>query len=268
MSKLITYALFHNEAKEQYELDAYVKGFYWNCRMNNLIYPDWRTHLEVDQATYQKYKALFDWLVTYNRLSLRINAETPQLCLGMLWRMKPLFTIDVSHIICRDSDAITTYREAQAVQQWLESGIPFHAINDNTSHGGLMGGMVGFDCARIKAAMGWYKFEQLIVGDLSRHGSDQNMLNSFVHKIAGDLFLHEFSGAGTPAGRTEHTVMIKLPQVSPTLWESNLCTAFIGAPGFNELETLRFFKRFDAENWKYIPIEKEYNNLFPWHANS
>lgn len=163
MSKLICYSLFKGP-KEPFELACYVRGFYFNARMNNLIYPDWRTHLEIDRETYEEYKGLFIWLQVNNNLSLNVNEETPPLCEGMLWRMKPLFTIDVSHILCRDSDAITTYKEAQLVQMWIESGRSFHAIHDNPAHGGLMGGMIGFDCARLKAITGWHSFEQMISG--------------------------------------------------------------------------------------------------------
>lgn len=256
MSKLICYSLFNNADKEVFEKRAYVRGFYFNCRMNNLIYPDWRTHLEVDRFTYNEYKNLFYWLVSNNNLSLNINEETPLLCEGMLWRMKPIFTIDVNFILCRDSDALTTYREALYIQRWIESNIPFHAINDNPAHSGLMGGMIGFDCARFKALTGFNHFSELIAGQkLATHGSDQNYLNRL--PIASNCLLHNGNGIELFGG---------LPQVDPALWESNLCISFIGAAGFNELETLRFLKRFDAYCWKYQPIEKEFPQLFSWQA--
>lgn len=266
MTKLITYSLFKG-GKEPFEERSYIRGFYWNARMNNFIYPDWRTHLEIDRATYTEYKNLFDWLVGNNNLSLNINEATPELCKGMLWRMKPIFTIDISHVICRDTDSITTYKEAQCVQAWLESGIGFHAINDNPAHGGLMGGMVGFDTAKLKGFMRWNSWGEMIGGyDLSKHGSDQNLMNQKLHsKIYNDLFLHKLNGSGCAAKRTETTAEIRLPLVDKKLWESNLVCRHIGSAGVVEMETLRFFKRFDEYNWKFQPIEKEFPKIFYWH---
>lgn len=272
MSKLICYSLFNGKS-EHFEQLAYVRGFYFNSRMNQLIYPDWRTHLEVDRFIYNNYKGLFDWMVANMNLSLNINEQTQPLCCAMLWRMKPLFYQDVTHILCRDADALTTYREAQAVQRWLELGYGFHAINDNPAHGGLMGGMVGFDCAKFKAVTGFDTFEQMIEGkDLSIRGSDQHFLNSLLPELQNDLLLHKFKGGGCNAAQTYEVCTIDLPQVNKRLWESNLCVSFIGSAGFNELETLRFFQRFDPQMWnsktgatgKYAAIEKEFSQLFYW----
>lgn len=113
--KLISYSLFAGP-RETFEYRTYIRTFYFNCRMNNLIYPDFRTHLEIDRATFDKYEGLFNWLVNNNNLHLNINEDTPVLCLGMLWRLKAAFIQDVSHVLCRDSDSITTYKEAQATQ--------------------------------------------------------------------------------------------------------------------------------------------------------
>lgn len=254
MTKLITYSLFDSPV-QSFEMAAYVRGFYFNARMNNLIYPDWRTHLEIDRATYTQYSALFIWLVQNNNLSLNINEDTPPLCEGMLWRMKPLFTIDVSRILCRDSDAITTYREARAVQAWMERDEPVLSINDNPSHSGLMGGMVGFDCAWLKAHTGWHSFGDIArMRDLSQRGSDQHLLNS--------LGIPDWC-VFTP-NMSQSQLLPVPPLIRPQLWESDLTCRHIGSAGVVELETIRFFQRHDAENWKFQVIEKQYPNLFYW----
>jgi len=43
-----------------------------------------------------------------------------------------------------------------------------------------------------------------------------------------------------------------------------LCSEFIGSPGFNIMETLRFLKRFDPEPHKYEDIEEQFPILFFW----
>ncbi len=256
MSKLICYSLF-NAPSETFEKRAYIRGFYWNSRMNNFIFPEWRTHLEVQGDLYQEYRELFDWLVANNNLSLSVNDHHPSLCQGMLWRMKPIWTIDVSHVLCRDADAITTYREAQYMQHWLESGIPFSAIHDNPAHSGLMGGMVGWDTAAFKAYTGIQSFDELLANrDLSQRGSDQHLLNQeILPKIHGHVRF--YNGMDTFFSKD-------LPLVDKKLWESNLVCRHIGSAGVVEMEMLRFFKRFDIYNWKFQPIEKRYPELFYW----
>lgn len=268
MTKLISYSLF-NAPCEEFERRAYIRGFYWNARMNNLIYPDWRTHLEVSTEVYKEFENLFEWLVSNNNLSLQVNPHPTgvPLCEGMLWRMKPIWKEDISHVLCRDADAITTYREAQAIQVWLESGFQFHAINDNPSHGGLMGGMVGFETSAFKAISRFNSFDAMITGeDLSQRGSDQYLLNLLLNstKFRLGLLCHQFEGAGcnvAPAG--PH--LPELPMVEKKYWESNLVTRHIGSAGVVELELLRFFKRHEEYWWKFQPIEKEFKTLFPWH---
>jgi hypothetical protein len=257
MSKLISYSLFSHPSAESFERLTYIRGAYWNFRMNNLIFPDWRSHLEVDNETYLEFNELFDWLVENNNLSLQVNEHNPELCASMLWRMKPIWTIDVSHVLCRDADAITTYKEAQYIQYWLERGVAVCSIHDNPAHGGLMGGMVGFDTAAFKALTQINSFDELISNhDLSQRGSDQHLLNGeILPKVKNDLCT--YNGL---------TPLIKqLPLVSDRLWESNLCCRHIGSAGVVEMETIRFFKRFDIYQWKFDVIEKQFPKLFYWH---
>lgn len=259
--KLISYSLFNGGA-ERFEMAYYIRGFYLNLRMNLHIYPDWRTHVELDQATFEKYHPLFEWLRDNALLSFNVNPDVNvPLCKGMLWRFKPCFMVDVSHILCRDADSITTYREALIVQRWLEAGLPVLALNDNRAHSGLMGGMVGFNTAYLKAVTGSHSFEQLIGNwQLQERGSDQDWMNQYLSpKIENDVMLR------TREAIPDDYDVRPLPQVNPFLWESNLCTRHIGAAGFNEMEVLRFLKRFDEYNWKYQDIEKTYPSLFYWH---
>lgn len=233
--------------------------------MNSFVFPDWQTHLEVSRDIYNEYQALFDWLVSNNNLSLSINEDNnPPKCQGMLRRMKPIFDQNVTHILCRDADALSSYREALIVQKWLESPKKCHAIIDNRAHSGLMGGMIGFQTAWFRSCMEANSWEQLISGwDLSQHGSDQNWMNKMVlFRIKDDLMW-----SGGPLGDEIPDIYSQapLPQVPTMLWESNLIPAFIGAPYFNEMECIRFFRRFEREPSKFEAIEKQFPKLFWWH---
>jgi len=229
--------------------------------MNNLVFPnpDWVTHLSIEKELYQEYQGLFDWLVQYNSLGLSVIDEKPELCRGMIWRMKPIFTIDVTYVLCRDADALSTYREASVVQKWLESGTGCLSLHDNPGHSGLMGGMVGFDTAKFKALTGYHSWDQMISSfDLTKRGSDQDLLNTrILPKVKGDLT--ERDTANMPNIYNQGFV----PNVDKKLWESNLCVSFIGSAGCNEFETIRFLKRKDASS-KHDDFEKQYSDLFWW----
>jgi hypothetical protein len=243
--KLICYSLF-NGKKEKFEKLAYIRGFYFNVRMNRLIYPDWNTYLAIDKSTYDQYKSLFDNL----NIIINVFGHTPQLCEGMLWRMYPIWAEGVSHVLCRDSDAITTYKEAQMVESWLQSGKGAHAIHDNPAHSGLMGGMIGFKTETVRNHYGSW-VELLHRHDFTKHGADQNLLNErLLPKIKNDIHWNIT------------WVDIEIPRVNKKLWESNLTCRHIGSAGVVEMETLRFFKRFDTTD--YSDFEKEHSDICYW----
>lgn len=266
--KLITYALFNGDAKP-FEKMAYIRGFFFNVRMNRLLYPEWKTHLEIDNALYWEYKILWDYLVAHTGMSINNNQETPKLCEGMFWRTKPLFDVGVTHILCRDADSITTYREAACVAQWLNSGYSSHAILDNPAHAGMMGGMVGFDTEKFKSITGFTSWGQMVGGfDLSLRGSDQHFMNQILYpKLKHSLMLHRQDGVGMEAA-VNTDVISGTPNINPALWESDLTCRHIGSAGVVEMETLRFFERFDkASEPMFEEIEKRFPKVFYWRNN-
>lgn len=261
--KIISFALFNHPSAKPFERMAYVRNFFWNCRMIRLIYPEWKIALHLDGETLNEFEALWKWLQDNNGVTVYIPAghQSVPLCKGMLWRMMPCFLQDVTHVLCRDADALVTYREAQRVQQWLEGGRGCHSILDNPAHSGLMGGMVGFDTAKLKAATSWQTWDQMIEGwDLSQRGSDQNLLNQRVlPHMKTETHVHD-------SREQNHLLPASLPGVDQKFWESNLCCQFIGSPGVNDLETIRFFKRLDNYDYQVDEVQKQFPKVFYWQA--
>lgn len=252
--KVISYALFGEDnysEKTKFVFDKYVLGVYFNARMNKLVYPDWQMVLFVEYRIYNKY-LYSNYLIALSELTgmeIVIAKSTPK-CEAMLWRMTPLFYAGATHLLCRDTDALTSYREAMAVNRWIESGKGFHVIHDNTAHGGLMGGLVGFDVKQFKDTFPEYDtFENLVNGfNLNEHGSDQNLMNvRLLPKIKNNL----------------HTSTFPPSDQRAALWESDLCISFIGTAGVNEMETLRFFQRFDKSD-KWDKFENEFHQICYW----
>lgn len=147
MRKCLSYSLFgygKERADNCFDFHSYLRGLAISIRMNRLIYPDWEVVLNTDRPTYEAFKNLFDKYP----IIVHIHEEAP-LCKAMLWRMFPVFETEngkwkYSHVLCRDLDSPATYREAQAVQFWMNRDKTMHAITDSISHDvALMGGMIG-----------------------------------------------------------------------------------------------------------------------------
>jgi len=266
--KVISYAIFgarQKTAENAFEFYTYMRGLYFNTVMNSLIYPEWRTHIEIDSGTFSEYDNFFNFLRDEYNASYRVNPSEP-LCKAMLWRMKPVFDEDVDYVLCRDTDALTTYREAQAVQEFVDSGLPVHGITDNPSHTvPLMGGMIGFKAKDIVER--YRNWDRLVSKyDLEQRGSDQVLLAREVYpEFRKRMFAHYIKGM-QPNGEAVVKTSIEnkpLRGVDPSLYESNFCITFIGAAGCVEFETIRFFKRRGAmENIK--EISKKYPLIFNW----
>ena len=134
------------------------------------------------------------------------RAEDVGLCRAMLWRMRPVFTGEYDHVVCRDVDSIPSVVDAEIVREWIGSGKTLHVIHDNPAHGGIMGGTMGMKCAAFRNALpishgnSWVDFEGLLSHKLTqerwdRHGADQDFLNEYVAPLVGDnLLLHTSNG--------------------------------------------------------------------------
>ena len=64
---------------------------------------------------------------------------------GKIWRFLPLGDPTVSMFAVRDSDGRLSLREKAAVEEWINSSLPFHAMRDHPVHSspilaGLWGG--------------------------------------------------------------------------------------------------------------------------------
>lgn len=257
--KIISYSIFRLPNSENWLFYTYLRGLVWNIKMNKLIYPDWQNHIEVDSKTFSDYDNIFYGLKDLYGCSLSMNEQMP-LCKGMLTRLKPIFTQNLEYVLCRDADALTTYREAVAVNKWMETQETIFTIKDNPGHTlEIMGGLTGFKCEPLKNKYStWDGLLARNKSELSIHGADQNFL---MQNVLPD-FKNEVSVVDMRGVFVYDKV--KLPNVNPDLWVSNLCVSFIGAAGVNNMETIRFMNRF-ASNPEFEEIEKKYKEIFYWY---
>lgn len=271
--KYISYALFGSGVvppENMFEFNAYMRGLYWNVRMNKLLYPDWITHVSVDSKTFSDYDNIFNGLIDNYGMALSVHEQWP-LCKSMLGRLQPAFIPGAEYLICRDADALSTYREAQAVQEWINSGLDIHSITDNPAHGiPLMGGLSGFKASVITERFN--SIHQIFAQARNQNwerGSDQVLQNDLFYNepYKKKMFGHYLQGfKGTNEAIIKTTVDdIPLWNVDPKLWESNLCVRHMGSAGVVDLEVIRFFKRFDTET-QFESIAKRYPKIMYWYA--
>lgn len=261
--RVISYSLFGDPSS--FEFNWYLRGAYFNIRMNRILLPEFHTIIHTTPELIEKYYSFWQGLGQLNKkLTIQEQDNNPQRCEGMLWRMIPLFEESIELVLCRDLDSVITYREALCIYEWLSRKEAFHAINDNSSHAALMGGLTAFKSNEFRQATKYKSFAEMIKGlDLSQHGSDQNFLNkSVLPKISNNLLLHKLSGAGCTAS----TTLTRVPPSGPIdkkLWTSDLVSRYIGTAGVIEFELMRFFRSMDPDP-KCDSFEKLFPTLFYW----
>lgn len=282
MSKAISYSLFgYNQERKPncFDFHSYIRGLMINIRMNRLLFPGWTNILHTDEQTHSAFALLFD-----NIRDLKVViCEPAPLCLAMLWRMKPVFEFNADqtalydHVICRDLDSPATYRETQAVQQWINHDKTMHAITDSVSHNlPLMGGMIGIRPKYFTEHIHdtWDKTIAMIAPneiDWSCKGADQVFLNRCIYPIFatkgresitqhyvlghGDTFLNDWHN---------HIPDIPVDGVSASMADSNNVAGHIGAAGAYTSPLFHFLQKYKHRFNDLIELEKNYPTLFYW----
>ena len=298
MSKAIAYSLFgydREKHRDCFSFNSYLAGLMLSIRLNRLVYPDWTNVLETDKATYTAFEKLFTYLQHNNILRIERNNDGAPLCEAMLWRMKPVFwqnnfdDWEFSHVICRDLDSLSTYREAQAVKTWINDDTSVHAITDSVSHDvAMMGGMIGFNPRHFTSKTNIRSFEELLgrwKTDLSLKGSDQTLLNNTIYPLVGEkgrdsITQHYFKGHGKTwlshfntctcwidTCRQGHKpgCPLDIPiDISEDLKETNEVSEHIGASGWNQTQTMCLIEKHKDKFKDLIEIERHHPEIFYW----
>lgn len=273
--RCISYSLFgYNKPRQaqSFDFDSYLRGLMVNVRMNRLLYPDWVNVLQTDHSTYAGFKDLFKGI----KITVNINEEAP-LCKAMLWRLKPVFEIDgnnhkYTHVLCRDLDSPSTFREVQAVTQWIQNEKAAHAITDSVSHNlPMMGGMIGF-MPRHFWRTGKKNWDELVnVGlDYSVKGSDQTFLNKFIYpKFAehgnDSITQHYVLGMANTFLSDFHKEIPNIDTgLQDDLRESNETCGHIGSAGYYTTSMEKFLNKYKDKFNDLREAEKKYPNIFYW----
>lgn len=185
---------------------AYTAGAVENAKLAPRIYPDWTTRFYCDsRVPADIIAALRD-----NGGEIVRKPESDGFW-GLYWRFEAVWdTPGAERMIVRDTDSRLNLREADAVQEWIESGLPFHVMRDNPAHNiQILGGMWGSVTHIIPE---WERLQEQWLSALKPdpqnpkpkyHGSDQVFLCSVIWKyvkschIAHDEYF-KFTGHERP----------------------------------------------------------------------
>lgn len=122
----------------------YLNGALENIKLQKEFYPEWICRFYVSEDVPLPVQ---DAIRNQGaQIIAKPRAEDFQ---GLYWRFEAAYDAGVSRFLVRDCDSRLNAREAAAVAEWMESGLPFHAMRDHPDHGipvlgGLWGATGGF----------------------------------------------------------------------------------------------------------------------------
>lgn len=281
MPKCISYSLFgygSERNKDSFDFISYLRGLLLNIRINRLLYQDWETVVQIDEET---QVSPYGELLSKLGVKLEVN-KRDALTKMMLWRLKPLFTDAhgdkyYSHVICRDLDSPATYREAQAVSQWIFNDKAAHAITDSVSHTvPMMGGMIGFRPDMFSMRTSDFDFGSMFNGcniDFSIKGADQDFLNRYIYprfaQHGNDSITQHYVKGMPNTFLSDYHNSIPDWQVpfmldGMDLRESNSIAGHIGAAGFYDSPMFHFLQKFKHRFTDLFEIEKQFPDIAYW----
>ncbi len=272
--KCVSYSLFgygQPRVNGCFDFNSYLRNLLTSIRLNRLILPDWVVVVQTDQTTYDAYKGLFDALP----ITININEPAP-LTKAMLWRMRPVYDYNTyTHVICRDLDSPITYREAQCIQEWINSDLAAHAITDSISHGvPMLGGMIGFVTGYWPMRthlQHWADMFKTTTLDFNRKGADQDYLNAEIYPKFADasapaIMQHYLLGMPNTflPGYRNAVPNIEVPGVSADLAESNEICSHMGQAGWLLPQAFRLFRKHADRFTDLLEIEKQWPSVAYW----
>ena len=175
----------------------YSYGAMINLVLSRSVYPGWRCRFHVDAAV---PRACTGFLRDNGADVRNIEDEYPGV--GLFQRFLVMNDPKVGRFLVRDCDARLSVAEAGLVQQWIDSGLPFHAVRDHVLHNELMIGCLwagrtdcGIDIVQLMR-------RYFTAGPTAKYGHDQRMLGLMLwplirnHCLVHDKF-YELAGVRT-----------------------------------------------------------------------
>lgn len=253
---VVSVALFGESENNQTYLPAMI-------RAHHNLYRGWTFRIYhdrlLDSGTYaQELRALSErGLVELVLVDEFLRRER-----AFLWRLLPMWDDRVEHFLCRDTNTVSGYRERCAVEEWINSGLAFHAISDKRgSHDfQTLSGMIGFRSRQARALLGASSFDKLLSRWADSDWTGQKRKSNFTTNnqlflleqvwplVQGSACEHRLSGSCVFAGTKMSLQEITLSNVAGVSEsvknESDALIPFIGSPDINLTRTIDFYRQY------------------------
>lgn len=169
--KVISYCLYGTDPK-------YNIGAIANLLDARQYYPDWECRFYV--ASYHDHNTIEQLRLC--GAQIMDTTEYEMIIPPMFTRILVADDPTVERFICRDCDSRLSEREALAVQEWVESGFPFHSMRDHPAHmrpvnGGMWGAVKGCLPNMTISITGWLKNHKERFHD---YGADQDFMGEVI----------------------------------------------------------------------------------------
>jgi len=178
MINAVCFSLWGNQPK-------YNVGIIENAKLRTQIYPEWKTIVYLGQSVPSSTIAALNKIESTQLVFM----DQPGDWTGMFWRFLPAFDEKIDTMISRDADSRLSFRERDAVNEWLESDKDFHIMRDHPYHNtAILGGMWG--CR--KNLLNRLSITIQIPDNGNFWQVDQNFLREYVYpKVREYSFIHD-----------------------------------------------------------------------------
>ncbi len=112
----------------------YLFGMVRNAQLAKEIYPGWKVICWCDKGLPSEL------IQNLQKLKVDVRGPEPGILNQMFWRFIVADEPDLERFIVRDTDSRFNARERSAVDEWIESELPFHVMADHPAHWLPMGG--------------------------------------------------------------------------------------------------------------------------------
>tara|TARA_B100000768_G_scaffold32877_1_gene31427 strand:- start:2291 stop:4348 length:2058 start_codon:yes stop_codon:yes gene_type:complete len=205
---IISFSLYGSKA-------TYILGMKENIILGKKYFPNWHIRIYHNETVPEKYIKEYTQLgancIKCKNIGLnKMNWE------GMVWRFFPLDDANVEHWISRDTDSRLSKREADIVNQWIQSGKTLHCIRDHRCHyNAIMGGMFGINNKTFHAK---YKFKKIsdVILELYNAYKERpyNVDQEFLNDKLWNLLKHDVISHISNDGRRIYDSDIEIPRVA------------------------------------------------------
>lgn len=206
--KVVSFCLYGNKA-------TYIIGMKENLLLSKKFFSDWKVRIYYNDTVPEKYIDEYkdlggECILCSNVGKNKKNWE------GMFWRWYPLDDEKVEYWISRDADSRLSKREADLVNEWIDSGKTLHSIRDHRCHWHcIMGGMFGINNKSFHKKYKFDKIENIINCVYKRTGErPYNVDQEYLNKHLWNLLKNDYIAHVSPGGRISSPEDIKIPGVS------------------------------------------------------